>query len=87
MSVNEEISTIYSPSGKNSNAHTINYSYCNTQNDDKPFKIKKKLRFSQEITVIFVNSFKEYNKERVTYESKKNVPIEKNHCYCKCMVF
>lgn len=88
MSLNEEISTVCSPSSKNSNAHTINYNY-NTPNDVTPFKIKKKLHFSKEITVVFVNSFKEYNKEKINYESKKVVfkNKEKNNCYCQCMVF
>lgn len=80
MSINEETSTTYSPSGKSTNSRNINYSFHNLPNE----KAKKKLSFSGEITIIFVESYKRYNKLAPIYHKEKK---DEEKIRCNCLIY
>lgn len=91
MSVNEDISTTLSPKCRDS-TDTLGSAFIHLRSQENPkmcfkyIKQSKRVTFSDEIKVVFVSSYKKYNKLEPIY--KRHEPKrEENTCNCNCSLF
>ena len=91
MSVNEDISTTLSPKYRDS-TDTLDSVFVHLRSKENPkicfqyIKQSKRVTFSDEIKVVFVSSYKKYNKLEPVYQ--RHEPRRKEStCNCNCSLF
>ena len=87
MSVNEDISTTLSPKCRDS-TDTLSSAFVHLRSKEKFKFIKqsKRVTFSDEIKVVFVSSYKRYNKLEPVYQ-RYEPQRKENTCNCNCSLF